>query len=155
VGLIRLKALRSLRWNYTRKGVWVWLKGRKRCSACRGTGMLRYRDLPKVIASAIWTCDRCDGSGKGKRGYQRILTEPEQVIAEQERAAYERVARTFHGIYEATAPDHGYETRPESRVAWEDVPEKNRALMIGTVRRLAETGVIVIGGQSGGGRAAR
>lgn len=60
---------------------------------------------------------------------------------------YERVARAFHGIYEATAPDHGYETRPESRVAWEEVPEKNRALMIGTVRRLVETGVITIPGR--------
>jgi hypothetical protein len=57
---------------------------------------------------------------------------------------YERVARAFHGVYEATAPDHGYKTRPESRVAWSEVPEKNRALMIGTVRRLAETGVIAI-----------
>jgi hypothetical protein len=55
---------------------------------------------------------------------------------------YERIARAFHGVYETLAPEHGYESRPESRVPWAEVPEKNRALMIGTVRRLVETGVI-------------
>jgi hypothetical protein len=55
---------------------------------------------------------------------------------------YERIARAFHGVYETLAPEYGYESRPESRVPWADVPEKNRALMIGTVRRLVETGVI-------------
>jgi ribosomal protein L37AE/L43A len=46
--------------------------------------MVRYRDLPKKIASAIWACDRCNRSGKGKRGYQRILSEPARVLSEQE-----------------------------------------------------------------------
>jgi hypothetical protein len=55
---------------------------------------------------------------------------------------YERIARAFHGVYETLAPEHGYESRPESRVPWAEVPEKNRALMVGTVRRLVETGVV-------------
>lgn len=77
---LRLQALRSLRWNYRWRGVWVWLKGRH-CFSCGGKGRVagRFVDEPPTT-----TCSRCHGNPK--RGYQRILTEPEQVIAEQERA---------------------------------------------------------------------
>lgn len=43
------------------------------------------------------------------------------------------VARRFHEAYERLAPTFGYETRPESAVPWEDVPEANRALMTAVV----------------------
>ena len=43
-----------------------------------------------------------------------------------------QVARLFHETYEALAPQFDYKTRKASAVAWEDVPEKNRALMIAT-----------------------
>ena len=33
----------------------------------------------------------------------------------------EYVARCFHAHYERLAPDYGYETRPESAVAFDDV----------------------------------
>ena len=46
----------------------------------------------------------------------------------------EMVARLFHDTYERLAPFYGYETRRESAVAWEDVPEQNRLLMIETCR---------------------
>ena len=39
------------------------------------------------------------------------------------------LARRFHEAYERLAPEHGYETRKESAVPWEDVPEQNKALM--------------------------
>lgn len=42
----------------------------------------------------------------------------------------EELARQFHEAYERLAPEFGYETRPESAVPWEDVPEANRALMV-------------------------
>lgn len=48
----------------------------------------------------------------------------------------EELARRFHETYERLAPSFGYETRPESAVAWEDVPEANRRLMIATVREV-------------------
>lgn len=38
-------------------------------------------------------------------------------------------AQAFHEAYERLAPSFGYETRKESAVPWEDVPENNRALM--------------------------
>ncbi len=44
----------------------------------------------------------------------------------------EAVARLFHETYERLAPEYGYTTRPVSAVAWEDVPENNRRLMIAT-----------------------
>ena len=43
------------------------------------------------------------------------------------------VARWFHEAYEQMAPRHGYETRRESAVPWEDVPVKNKMLMMDTV----------------------
>lgn len=42
----------------------------------------------------------------------------------------ENVARRFHELYERLAPNFGYETRRESAVPWEQVPENNRRLMI-------------------------
>lgn len=39
------------------------------------------------------------------------------------------LAQKFHELYESLAPDFGYETRKESAVKWEDVPNKNKSLM--------------------------
>lgn len=44
----------------------------------------------------------------------------------------DKLARLFHETYEELAPDFGYETRPDSAVRWESVPENNRLLMIAT-----------------------
>jgi len=57
----------------------------------------------------------------------------------------EAIAREFHEAYERLAPDHGYETRVESAVPWEDVPEDDRGLMCAVVEELLERGVIVRG----------
>jgi hypothetical protein len=45
----------------------------------------------------------------------------------------ERTAKLFHDTYERLAPLYRYETRKASAVAWEDVPDANRSLMIETV----------------------
>jgi hypothetical protein len=58
----------------------------------------------------------------------------------------ERIARMFHETYERLAPEHGYETRRESAVPWEDVPENNLALMVAVA---AEVGAALAG--DGGG----
>lgn len=42
----------------------------------------------------------------------------------------EDLARLFHETYERLAPEHGYETRKDSRTSWEQVPETNKGLMI-------------------------
>jgi len=44
----------------------------------------------------------------------------------------EWTARCFHGHYEANAPEFSYKTREASAVAWDDVPEQNRRLMVCT-----------------------
>lgn len=54
----------------------------------------------------------------------------------------EEVARAFHEVYERLAPEHGYETRPESAVAWDAVPERNRRLMVAVVADLRRRGII-------------
>lgn len=48
----------------------------------------------------------------------------------RERPDAERLAQAFHEAYERLAPSFGYETRKDSAVAWVDVPEPNRSLMI-------------------------
>lgn len=50
-------------------------------------------------------------------------------VGEQQPRWAEDIARRFHETYERLAPDFGYETRSESAVPWEDVPERNRLLM--------------------------
>jgi hypothetical protein len=42
----------------------------------------------------------------------------------------EQLAKLFHETYERLAPTFGYETRKGSRVPWEEVPERNKKLMI-------------------------
>jgi len=40
------------------------------------------------------------------------------------------LARRFHEAYERLAPSFDYRTRPETAVAWEQLPEQNRRLMV-------------------------
>ena len=54
----------------------------------------------------------------------------------------EFIARAFHEAYERLAPEFDYETRIQSRVPWEAVPERNRRLMIATVQALLDEDVI-------------
>jgi hypothetical protein len=54
----------------------------------------------------------------------------------------EALARAFHEAYERLAPSFGYETRKDTAVPWEDVPEPNRSLMIAVA---AEVGDVLVG----------
>ena len=48
----------------------------------------------------------------------------------------EELARLFHEVYEAQAPMFGYETKPETRCQWADMPEDNKRLMISVCTRI-------------------
>jgi DnaJ-class molecular chaperone len=87
--LKQIQAIKALRWNYKRRGVWNWLKGRN-CFSCGGKGKVIAYELsfPRGFMGSgghgsekLATCSRC--GGKPRRGYQRILSEPKQVISEQ------------------------------------------------------------------------
>lgn len=54
----------------------------------------------------------------------------------------EAVARAFHETYERLAEAHGYETRAESAVPWDEVPEANRDLMVAVALDLLSRGAI-------------
>lgn len=96
---------------------------------------------------------RCEECAYDQVGYEALRPDagyaiyhlPSPVSEGVEVGDAERIARAFHGVYETLGPEYGYESRPESRVPWAEVPEKNRALMVGTARRLIETGVIAAG----------
>jgi hypothetical protein len=47
-----------------------------------------------------------------------------------------KLAKRFHETYERLAPSMGYETREESAVPWEEVPENNKRLMIAVCEEL-------------------
>lgn len=57
-----------------------------------------------------------------------------RVVAAREA---EDVARLFHETYERLAPSFGYETRRASAVPWEQVPERNRSLMVAVAGEVA------------------
>jgi hypothetical protein len=83
--------------------------------------------------------------------YEQLAGERDRLarrVAELEAARDdpEKIARMFHEAYERHAPEHGYETRRESAVPWEAVPENNRALMVAVA---AEVGAALAG--DGGG----
>lgn len=64
----------------------------------------------------------------------------------QGKTAAEEVARAFHGAYEELAPSFGYQTRPDSAVDFDDVPDPNRSLMVAVAGRLLGEGIIVYAG---------
>jgi hypothetical protein len=53
-----------------------------------------------------------------------------------------KIARAFHDEYEAFAEMHGWETQEATRVAFDDLPEANRKVMVDTVLALLSRGVI-------------
>ena len=54
----------------------------------------------------------------------------------------EEIARAFHAAYEELAPEFGYRTREASAKPWDEVPERNKRLMIATVEKLLQDGSI-------------
>ena len=57
----------------------------------------------------------------------------------------DHIARRFHDLYEELASEHGYETREDTRVDYDDLPVENRGLMISVVGRLISEGTIKVG----------
>jgi hypothetical protein len=51
-------------------------------------------------------------------------------------ATPQELARQFHESYERLAPHFDYETRKESAVAWDKVPDKNKQLMFAVAAEL-------------------
>jgi hypothetical protein len=48
----------------------------------------------------------------------------------------EVLARRFHELYEELAPHFDYATRTDSAVEWQDVPLRNKNLMISVCRHI-------------------
>lgn len=51
-------------------------------------------------------------------------------------ATTEEIARKFHKYYERLAPRFGWATQSESAVPWDDLPDRNRLLMLAVVARI-------------------
>ncbi len=80
-----------------------------------------------------------DEYARGGTGAGRTLFIPND---EPRLLTNEEIAIQFHYTYEALAPSFGWNPQKESSVAWEDLPETNKQLMIATVAALLARGVI-------------
>lgn len=61
----------------------------------------------------------------------------------------EQIARRFHEVYDARADIFGWSPAESTRVAWEDLPEENRNLMVSVVDILLANAVISPGAAVG------
>jgi hypothetical protein len=82
-------------------GITGMTEGRKRCNSCRKV----WASVPSTARDGV-SCTALVGACDA-----------------------EALAKRFHEAYERLAPQFGYETREDSAVPWEEVPEKNKALM--------------------------
>ncbi len=62
----------------------------------------------------------------------------EAIKEERKKITPEQLANKFHDYYESLAPQHDYKTRKSSAVAWKDVPENNKKLMIAVCKKILE-----------------
>lgn len=109
-----------------------------------GAGKKLIADVWEEVASPpvddpSW-CKRCRAAESSIPRLKRVAGASGTALREKAEAALvdpaEVLARRFHEAYERLAPDFGYETRPESAVPWEQVPEANRRLMIAVVKEV-------------------
>lgn len=91
---------------------------------------------PKIIdkLADAWVIVRSGDVSVALRSYAEVLRRLRNP---------EDLARRFHEAYERLAPDFGYETRTESAVPWEQVPDNNRALMTAVAEEI--TSYLTIG----------
>src|SRR5690606_31714952 len=70
------------------------------------------------------------GNTRYEQARAALAHPPVSDAAPSQTVTAEELARLFHETYERLAPEHGYQTRPESAKPWEQVPEQNRRLMV-------------------------
>lgn len=71
--------------------------------------------------------------------YRLILQrakELNEIVPSPPRGSIEHIAKQFHDTYERLAPDFSYETRKESAVPWDKVPDNNKRLMMAVVAEI-------------------
>jgi hypothetical protein len=76
--------------------------------------------------------------------------EPGAATPAQRNHQAEAIAIAFHDAYEDLAPDYGYRTREASAKPWDEIPAANAGLMVATVERLLEHGVIAAAAPAAG-----
>ena len=62
----------------------------------------------------------------------------------------ERLARQFHVLYELNAPEFGYETRKETAVPWDSLPDNNKSLMLAVCREIESAALAAEGEEEDG-----
>ena len=105
--IVRLQALRSLRWSYKRRGVWVWLKGRQQCQRCAGRGRVPLGVTPGLVgltaSPASFTARACPTYGGEKKvRVSRLREKAEAEVAEDRRKADERRTKRPSGSASST-----------------------------------------------------
>ncbi len=119
--------------------------------ATKAEAVVIYRGYIEEVNELTLPCGHWDGYTKDlylKMRELAIITLPtyldefERLTAENAALVEaleidpEELARLFHEVYEAQAPMFGYETKPETRCQWADMPEDNKRLMISVCTRI-------------------
>lgn len=86
------------------------------------------------MAETVWQ-QRSDGLTNIATGREISWKVAERERDEAKRllewyATAEYIAENFHNLYEVLASKHGWVTRLETQVAWDDLPANNKALML-------------------------
>jgi hypothetical protein len=113
------------------------------CPSC-GSIVFHYPDVRASVPRAyIWYVQNPGAPLAGSASLDGKMADLEAALRsgggpprEPTEEAPEELARRFHETYERLAPSFGYETRSESAVPWDAVPEKNRRLMVAVCAEL-------------------
>lgn len=86
---------------------------------------------------------QCEDLRKSIEATASFMARVEAQLAERDaqcaaRRDPECLARMFHETYERLAPAFHYETRRESAVPWDSVPDTNKKLMIAVAKEVGE-----------------
>ncbi len=84
---------------------------------------------------------RAQGRGTDVSEGQLLLARDKKEVSIVAMKEAEELAKRFHEAYEELAPAFSYETRKDSAVPWDAVPQQNRRLMIAVCRRLLDEGI--------------
>ena len=99
--------------------------------------MMNLRHADGSRAEDCTTCKRLDAEWRAAVAALHPASATQAALAATPPAlTADQLAQRFHETYERLAPSFGYETRKDSAVPWESVPEKNRKLMVAVCAEL-------------------
>ena len=95
-------------------------------------------EMIRAGVAARWFVDNDEGKPANVRNSWEamIAAAPPAASVRAKEVTNLEIATAFHEAYERLAPRYGYETRPESRKPFSDLPNELKLLMVAVVREV-------------------